>query len=457
MKNPFALTPQKVKPLTRLTDIETEEVSLVDKAANKRKFAVIKRDTETTTMATEQTLNTSKFLEGLTTGLEQLTTLTELVKAKVEKAEDASMSDMVDWKSSMTAMLNWASGEMSGIFGTSIDTQPADTGMQSEVAAQTTGTASPTGDAASGEAKLENDTMGKETAAQMVAGTASPTGDAASGEAKLENDTMGKEIDSVMITGTTTVGEVGKPEDTHSSGSVINKAKEFTASVLDMASTEVTEEKLEKSMGITEGLFFSGGFSVDAYDIEALAAVVNAICESMSDPDDIAKSADRIVAEVLNKSVAITKRISKADYKLTNTDSKEMKIATLLLKAVADGKKKAKGGKEASNAGELGKPDTDGKKTMKKEDALTAAEISTLVTEAVAKAVAPFAKETADLKAANAVITKEKTEVAKKLQTALSTTQSRASSSETVTEVAVTDTIVHPNSLGVSDYNAKGE
>ena len=180
MKNPFSIT-QKVKPLTRLTDIETEEVSLVDKAANKRKFAVIKRDAETTAMATEQTVNTSKFLEGLTTGLEKLTNLTELVKAKVEKAEDASMTDMVDWKTSMNAMLNWASGELSGIFGTSIDTQPADVGMTSEVAEQAPSDGEATSATAAAEAKLENDTTGKEIAEQMVTGTASPTGDATEG------------------------------------------------------------------------------------------------------------------------------------------------------------------------------------------------------------------------------------------------------------------------------------
>ena len=262
-----------------------------------------------------------------------------------------------------------------------------------------------------------------------------------------------------MITGTTTVGDAGKPEDTNSSGSVINKAKEFTAAVLDMASSEVSEEKLTKTMGLTEGLFFSGGFSVDAYDIEALAAVVNAICESMTDPEEsIEKSADRILAEAVKKTVAVTKRIQKADYKLTNTDSKEMKVATLLLKAVADGKKKAKDGKETSNAGSLGKPSDDGKKSLKKEETVLDADaISKLVTDAVAKAVAPLVKENTELKSTNAVITKEKTEVAKKLTAAQNTTQTRASSSETVDTTAAVDTTLHTNNLGVSDYNAKAE
>lgn len=455
--NPFVFMFQTPKALTRLTDIDTNEVSLVDKAANKRKFAIIKAE-----KVMEKPVNAEQFLDGLNTGLGKLIALTEIVKARVEKdtvekAGDVSLAEAGNWKSEMQALMGWASGAMASHFGS--DPIPA-TGMAGEVAAQTTGTASPAGDAAAGAAANANDSMGKETAAQ-TSGTASPTGDVAAGAASVATETIRNETEEQMVAGSTTVGAVGTPEETNSAGSVINKAQAFRDTVLEMATTELTDEKLEKSVGLTEGLFFSGGFSVDAWDIEALAAVVNAICESMTDPEDITKSADRIVAEVAKKTVAVTKRISKADYKLTDADSKEMKVATMMLKAVADGmkgKKKAKDGKEASNAGSLGK-DNDKKPVKKDYVAFTAADIAKIVNDAVvtavAKAVEPLTKKNAELATEVATVTDEKNKIVKDYNAVVSTTQTRNSSSETATSTNSDTSIIHPNSLGVADYNAK--
>src|ERR1035438_8037151 len=136
MASPFKFGKSITKPRTRLTDIETEEVSLVDKGANRRKFAVVKAETQQMATETNTAVDASKFLEGLTTGLTQLTTLTELVKAKVEKTEAITKEETVDWKSSMTAMMNWASGELGSIFATDIAVN--ETGMDAEIAAQTT-------------------------------------------------------------------------------------------------------------------------------------------------------------------------------------------------------------------------------------------------------------------------------------------------------------------------------
>lgn len=458
--NPFVFLYSAPKPLTRLTDIETNEVSLVDKAANKRKFAVIKSEN-----VMEKVVNAEQFLEGLNTGLDQLIKLTEVVKAKVEKA-DAMGMESVDWKSSMNALMSWASGQMASHFSGSDPAQPTTaTGMASEVAAQTTGTASPAGDATAGAAAVATDSIRTETAEQTL-GTASPDGEVAAGAAATASDTIREETDEQMVSGSTTVGDAGKPVETNSAGSVINKAKDFADAVLGMAAAEITEEALNKAIGLTEGLFFSGGFSVDAYDIEALAAVVNAICEQMSDPEDIEKSADRIVADVAKKAVAISKRVAKADYKITNADSKEMRIATELLKAVGGGmkgkKKPAKDGKEASNAGALGKDNPADKKNMKKEDGMfTAEDITKIVNEAVgsavAKAIEPLTKKNAELVATVETVTKEKDAVVKDYNAAMSTTQTRVSSSETSTSTPTESSVIHVNSVGVADYNAKGE
>jgi hypothetical protein len=459
--NPFVFMFQAPKPLTRLTDIDTNEVSLVDKAANKRKFAIIKRDSEN---AMEKSVNAEQFLAGLNTGLGKLINLTEIVKAKVEKSEDVSFPEAGNWKSEMEALMGWASSAMASHFGSDPAQPTTETNMASEVAEQTPGTATAAGDAAGGEAANANDSVRAEIDGQMVTGTTEATGDVAAGAAVVEAETIRGETAEQMVTGTTEVTGENKIDHTNSSGSVINKAQEFTAAILDMASTELSDEKLAKAMGLTEGLFFSGGFSVDAWDIEALAAVVNAICEQMSDPEDIEKSADRIVADVAKKTVAVTKRIAKADYKLTAADSKEMKVATMMLKAVADGmkgKKKKGDGKEASNAGSLGKPDTDGKKPMKKDDTFTAADIAKIVNDAVAsavtKAIEPLAKKNAELQTTVTTVTDEKNKIVKDYNAAVSATQTRNSSSETATSNDTSSSAVHINSVGIADYNAKAE
>ena len=43
------------KPITRLSEIDVEAVALVDRAANKRRFLIVKRDTEEDTMGNEVT------------------------------------------------------------------------------------------------------------------------------------------------------------------------------------------------------------------------------------------------------------------------------------------------------------------------------------------------------------------------------------------------------------------
>jgi hypothetical protein len=451
-KNPFLF---QTKPLTRLTDIETEEVSLVDKAANKRKFAIIKRDSENTM------IDTTAFLDGLITGIQQLTALTEVVKAKVEKSEDVSTAEAVDFKTSMAGILNWATGQMSGVFGGNDSAQPTtETGMAAEVAAQTVaGTASPAGDATAAEDKLHADSVGSEVANQIVAGETNVTGDMTANANAGATDTIREEVSAQTVAGETVVATgKEKPVETNSSGSVINKAKEFTQHVLALAATEPSEEDLEKAMGITEGLFFSGGFSVDAWDIEALAAVVNAICESMYDSSEsVEKSAGRILAEVAKKSVAVTKRIMKADYKITSADSKEMKVATMLLKAAKDGMKNKK--KPAKDGYETSATDS-GKKNTKKNDEVTVtsgvspAELKRLIDEAVTKALEPVAKKNTELTDQVKKLTIEKADAVQKLNTAVSTTQTRVSSAETTTTSEEDSSVVHVNGLGVSDYNA---
>lgn len=56
----------------RLTNISVDEVSLVDKAANKRKFAFLKRD-EVSEIIKEEVKETEKIIEEVKTEQEELT------------------------------------------------------------------------------------------------------------------------------------------------------------------------------------------------------------------------------------------------------------------------------------------------------------------------------------------------------------------------------------------------
>lgn len=465
MKNPFVFLFESPKSLTRLTDINTEEVSIVDKAANKRRFAIIKSENVMT-----KPVDVTQFLEGLTNSLEKLTTLTEVVKAKVDKAEDATMQESVDFKTSVEAFLNEVSGSMSSIFSEDWNPNPTPTGMAAEVAAQTVGTANPAGEAAGGEAKVQADSVRSEVEGQLPegdVGAKGAQGAAAGGEALEQKDTMRAETESVMVTGTTvlTDGEE-KATETNSAGSVqVHKATpagiaEISKTLLDLATTVPTLDAVEKAFGMTEGLFFSGGINVDAYDIEALAAVVNAICESMYDGESeetVRKSADRILADVSKRVATISKRVTKANA-VSASDGKELKIASMILKAVYDGMKPKKDDKDDKKDKKKDKKG-DKKDDMKKDDGVTTGgitleDLNKAVSDAIAKAVAPLVAENQKL-TAQVAVAKAETEKVVKDYNALNTTQTRVSSSETVTATETESSVVHPNSLGIADYNAK--
>lgn len=470
MKNPFVFLFQATpKPLTRLTDINTEEVSIVDKAANKRRFAIVKSEN-----SMNKPVDVEQFLEGLTNGLEKLTTITELVKAKVDKAEDATMQETVDFKTSIEAFLNEVNSSMSSIFSGKIDVKDADdqeTGMDTEVAAQVVpGNANPAGDAAAGEAKVQADSVRSEVDGQLVEGAkgaGAVEGDAAGGEAKVSGDTVRTEVEGQTVTGTTELTNgTATPEETNSAGSVqVHKADPaavaaISKAILDLASKIPTVEEIEKAYGMTEGLFFSGGINVDAYDIEALAAVVNALCEAMYDGDEsegaIQKSADRILAETSKRMVAISKRVTKSK-EISVSDGKELKIVNMILKAVYDGMKpKAKDDKKKDKKSD--KKDDKEKDKMKKDAVatkpLTIEDINSAVSEAVAKALAPVVAENKKL-TEQVAVAKAETEKVVKDYNALNTTQTRVSSAETTTNTETESSVVHPNNLGISDYNAK--
>lgn len=414
MGNPFSFFPKRDSK-HRLTDIETEEVSLVDKGANKRKFAVIKRDletnnmsrgpemfedinkadatsTEVTTLAAETTVavvdeKASAILEGMTAGLEKLASLTEMVKSQVEKSETAKPETLAEWKTAMETVVSWATGMAKAHFETV------------EISKETT----------------------EEIAAQ--------TSEAAAAAAVV--------VPAAVEDKTTTAEVIADAVVAKSAAEILS---DVSQTVLDLASTVPTAEDVKKTLAKMDGLFISGGLYVDAYDVEALAAVCNAICEAMYDPneaDEIAamkKAADKILGEVSKRTVAVSKRVAKANA--TNAaDGKELKIAALMLKALENGL--------APKTEEVKTLDADA--TQKLIDAA----VIKAVEAAVTKAVAPITKQNEELATQITTLKTEKAEIAKKLATAMSETQTRGSSAETVTKHEGNDHDLFP-----MDYNA---
>lgn len=466
MGNPFSFFPKRDATQHRLTDIETEEVSLVDKGANKRKFAVIKRDLETNTMSrgpemfedinkektivekTETVVETavtttdapvdekaSAILEGMTAGLEKLASLTEMVKSHVEKSETAKPETLAEWKAAMETVISWAADMQKAHFIAKDATDPVGpngtssngpTGMAGEVAAQAPGAST-----GANEKPEDNKTkMDQEVATQAPGG--SVLGDVASDEAKA----------SAGLRAETEAQVLGTTKVTKTATEILS---DVSTTILDLASTVPSVDDVKKALAKMDGLFVSGGLYIDAYDVEALAAVCNAICEAMMDPNEeneiagMKKAADKILAEVSKRTVAVSKRVAKANA-TTSSDGKELKIVSLMLKALENGLSTL--ATTATNA--VAVPAVDPEATQKLVDAA----VAKAVEAAVAKAVAPIAKQNEELTAQVTTLKTEKGEIAKKLTAAMSETQTRGSSAETVTK---NDDL---KDLFPSDYNA---
>ncbi len=430
MGNPFTFFISKDPATHRLTDIETEEVSLVDKGANKRKFAVIKRDLEAikmsrgpemfedinkadaTTVATVESATTSTtsvvdekasaILESMTTGLEQLASLTELVKAHVEKAEAVTPEAVQTWQTAMTDVTAWAEKTMKAHFIT-----------KSEPVAETV--------------VVPVETPAEEKPAEIVA---APEAEVAKTETPAEEPVVTKTPAEILADVQTTI--------------------------LDLASTVPTVSTVKAALAKMDGLYVSGGLYVDAYDIEALAKVCNALCDAMCDPnaEDSAamkKAADKILGEISKRTATVVKRVTKSTT-TNEADGKELKIVALMLKALENGLDATEEVTPviAPAAAVVTQTVTvDPAATQKLVDEAVTKAIAAAVPAAVNTAVVELNKKNAELEAQVATLKTEKAEVNKKLTAAMSETQTRGSSPETVVK----------NEPGASmfpmDYNAK--
>lgn len=417
MGNPFKFFLTRENTTHRLTDIETEEVSLVDKGANKRKFAVIKRDLETKEMSkgpemfedinkTESVATTpdanvvketpvvdekaSAILQSMTTGLEKLASLTELVKSAVEKSEVTTDDAIVQWQTAMADVTAWADSTMKSHF------------IKAEV-------------------------------------VAAPPETVVTEEKKTEET-----VTDAAVTTNETVVETAKEEVVAKSATEI--LLDVQATILDLASTVPSLDAIKAAIAKMDGLYVSGGLYIDAYDVKALAAVCNAVCEAMCDPNAendstaMKKSADKILGEISKRTVAVTKRVAKANA-TTSADGKELKIAALMLKAL-----------------ENGLTATPEVITTEVKEQMDETAIKTLVDAAVTKAVGDaVTKAVTELNKQNSVLTTQvetlkadKVELNKKLTASMSETQTRGSSVETVTLAKNNETV----QLFPMDYNA---
>lgn len=412
MANPFVF--RKTKKRHRLTDIETKEVSLVDKGANQRKFAVIKSDTETNEMAKQSAEAT---LEAVTTGLTKLAELTEAVKTFVEKNETGIAAPVDEWTKTVQSFQPW----MHDVLTTLGTETPAETVKDDE----------------------------KVTTAEVVAtgpGLVTPAADVVTTETvEVKTLATGTETVAVAAETVTATETVVVPAVTTETPTTVDPVATVDALVKSLAGLGATPTSVDVEKAITgyDGLYISGGLFVDAYDVEALAMVCNAICAAMGAGADeeaaeeaaMAKAADKVLAEVTKRTTTVAKRVTEAK-KATDTDGKELKVVGMVLKALKDSLVKAEATKATTVTPVL---DMDA--------------VQKMIEQAVAKAVAPFSVETTSLKDQLVKTAAEKVELAKQLNAALSTPATRASSQETVNTSDKPTFTVRVNRNGIADYN----
>jgi hypothetical protein len=413
--NPFVF--RKSKKRHRLTDIQTEEVSLVDKGANKRKFAVIKSDTETNEMTK---LNAEATLQAVTTGLTTLSELTEVVKTFVEKAEAGAEIPVEDWTKTIQSFMPW----MNQVLETLGVKEEGKSTVTTETVAAATETTSTETVVAPG----ATDTT-VVSAAETTTNNTTVTTTPAVETTTTETVVVAPETTVTTTTETPVTETVTTTTATETLGYV-------TKAVLDLAATVPTLDNVKKAGGLFDRLFMSGGLFIDTYDIEALAMVCNAIVEAHHNSDDgVEKSADKILGEISKRTVAVAKRIEKAE-KPTSADGKELKVVSMLLKTLEDALEK-----QTSTATET-------------TQVIDKAAIEKMVNDAVATATKGVTEQTAALKQQITKLETEKAEVQKKLTAALETPAARASSQETVTKGNTTPAKQYNvNRNGIVDYN----
>lgn len=388
--------------LHRLTDISTEEVSMVDRAANKRKWIVTKNETgervkmfetidkngetdmtkiakgEAAAVSTETVI---ELLTGLTTALETLSTVTETVKnyttdvsAKIEKGEAVTQPAIKEWGTDLTGVTK----SLESLFTICPALAPAAvTKTAEEIAA-----AKAVDDAA----KLEAEKAATKKAEDDAAKTAA---DKAAEEKKAQDDKTAKAAEFVK-----------------SLGMIVSDLTAAKAAPTVASLTEITKKM--------DSVYVSGGLMIDTYDIAALEKLCEAINMVIANggEQDMAKSAPLTLAEAASRVAGIAKKLETTA--VTQQDGKDLKVVELLIKHVVK---------------KLTPPTVATTEPVK--DAVTKSDITsleakmaTLVSDAVTKAVGTLNTEITTLK-------NENTALATKLAKALTDgTATRASSGE---------------------------
>lgn len=409
--------------LHRLTDIDTQSVDLVDRAANKRKWIVTKNEaganitmfetidktgeTDMTKIAKGETSNVStetvvELLSGLTSTLTGLSDVTEQVKlfteqhaVSVEKGETPAKATITTWGAALTTVTK----SLASLF-----------------------TACPA---------LNGETVVAKTAEEIAAETAAKDAEKVAAEKALADKAVADEAVKVEAAKAADVAKAKEKIETvrKTVGEIANTLATVTAGTL-------THDEVTAVVKKMDSVYISGGLMVDTYDIAALEKICNAIVTVINaeEPADLAKSATLTLAEAASRVSGISKKLETADA-ISDKEGKALKTVELMLTGVA---------KRLALVPVTATTITTEPEVKKSDLAALETRIAALVEGVVTKALEP-------LKAANEALKIEKAELATKLEKANSESPAaRSSSAEAGGESHADESKLFP-----LDYNAE--
>lgn len=417
--------------LHRLTDIDTNEVSLVDRAANKRKWIVTKNaagvytkmfetidktgETDMSKIAKGETSNVStetvvELLNGLSIGLTKMAELTEQVKtfteaqaAVVEKGEACAQPPIREWGTAIETVTK----SLSDLFVSCPALGPAVVVKSTEeLAAEATAKA--TDDAA-------------KVAAEKAAAEKTATDEAARIVAEKAAEVANAQEKIVAVR--TAVTEIANELTTLSKSEII------------------TLEGIKAVVQKMDGVYVSGGLMIDTYDIAALSKLCNAICTVMAEdaPASMAKSASLTLAEAASRVAGIAKKLETDS--ITDGEGKKLKVVELMLDTVTKSLAPAAPAVVEAVVAATKEPE------VKKSDiADLESKFAAMLDAAVTKAIEPLKTENEKLKT-------EKATLAARLEKAETETPSRTSSSEPAVVTSVDESKLFPLNYNADKQN----